>query len=114
MPRVSCDQLDLPPRHLAMLQQLLADHVPGAEVWAYGSRVNGTGHECSDLDVVLRCPDDPKRSVNGWLELKEALQESMLPILVDCHQWAHLPTAFHQEIEQRYVVLQEGQMGDGV
>jgi hypothetical protein len=53
---------------------------------------------------------------NGYLadvralagKLKEALQESRLPILVELHLWAHLPTAFHDEIERRYVVVQEG------
>ena len=27
------------------------------EVWAYGSRVNGTAHDTSDLDLVLRTID---------------------------------------------------------
>lgn len=79
-----------------------------AEVWAYGSRVRGCAHEGSDLDLVLRHPQDLERDVEGWLELKEALQESMLPILVEVHLWARPPKAFHGEIEQAYVVLQTG------
>ena len=27
------------------------------EIWAYGSRVDGTAHETSDLDLVLRSKD---------------------------------------------------------
>lgn len=108
MPRVERERLDLSPNHLTEIQRLLAMLVPEAEVWAYGSRVNGTAHEGSDLDVVLRHPQDLKRDVDNWFEFKEALQESRLPILVEIHLWSHLPAAFHQEIERRYVVLQEG------
>ena len=108
MPQLDCSQLDLAPRHLAMLQTLLNRHVPDAQVWAFGSRVNGDAHEGSDLDLVLRNPPDLAQSVAGWLELKEALQESSLPILVEVHDWAHLPAAFHRNIEQGYVVLQAG------
>ena len=37
---------------------MLREHVPNAEVWAYGrSRVNGRCHSGSDLDLVLRSSD---------------------------------------------------------
>lgn len=106
MPRVELEQLDLAPQHLKLLRELLAQHLPDAEVWAYGSRVCGTGHEGSDLDLVLRHPDDLTQDLAGWYELQDALQESRLPILVEIHRWAHLPAAFHEEIERRYVVVQ--------
>jgi predicted nucleotidyltransferase len=89
-----------------LLQALFAHHVPEAEVWAFGSRVTGEAHEGSDLDLVLRNPQDLSASVSGWYDLKEAIQQSTLPILVDVHDWAHLPKAFHQEIAAHYVVLQ--------
>jgi len=50
--------LDLPGRHLRLLRLLLKEHTPGAEVWAYGSRVNGGSHARSDLDLVLCDPTD--------------------------------------------------------
>jgi len=111
MPPVELARLDLPLRYLAMLRDLLARYVPAAEVWAYGSRVNGTAQECSDLDLVLREPNDLGADVAGWIELKEALQESRLPILVEIHLWPRLPTTFQQEIERQYVVVQEGGAG---
>ena len=91
MPRVDLARLNLAPHHLAQLQTLLAKHVPNAEVWAYGSRVTGGAHEGSDLDLVLRHPDDVKQDVEGWIDLKEALQESQIPILVEVHMWSRLP-----------------------
>jgi predicted nucleotidyltransferase len=59
MPRLELSRLLLSDRHLHTLQALLAQHAPGAEVWAYGSRVTGGAHEGSDLDLVLRHPGDP-------------------------------------------------------
>ena len=40
-----------------MLEEILREHVPGVEVWAYGSRVSGHSHGGSDLDLVLRGPE---------------------------------------------------------
>ena len=34
------DRLALPRRYRDQLEALLREHVPGVEVWAYGSRVN--------------------------------------------------------------------------
>ena len=44
------DGLHLSTRHGRVLQALLREHLPGVEVWAYGSRVNGRSHDGSDLD----------------------------------------------------------------
>lgn len=70
---------------------LLPRHLPGAEVWAYGSRVNDGGHETSDLDIVVRNPSDLEGRNEHLSDLKEALQVSEIPISVDVHDWATLP-----------------------
>ena len=101
------DRLDLPPRYQEMLEELLQRHVPAAEVWAYGSRVNGRCHEGSDLDLVLRS-DTLEPLGYEYVELLEALEQSDLPILVQAHDWARLPESFHREIERDYVVLRGG------
>ena len=99
------DRLDLPRRYREQLEALLREHVPGVEVWAYGSRVNGESHEGSDLDLVLRSPS--LEPLGGeYLDLIEALEESNIPILVQAHDWARLPQGFHQEIERGYLVIQ--------
>lgn len=106
MPQVDIKQLQLASHLLVKLQSLLAQYVPTAEVWVYGSRVTSNAHEGSDLDLVLRQPDDLSQDVPGWVELKEALQDSLLPILVDVHLWSRLPVSFHVNIEAAYVVIQ--------
>ncbi|MCY4520912.1 MAG: nucleotidyltransferase domain-containing protein [Caldilineaceae bacterium] len=101
------DQLDLPLRYRHMVEALLSEYVPNAEVWAYGSRINGESHEGSDLDLVLRSltlePLGPE-----FTDLVEALRESNIPILVQVCDWAMLPESFRREIARGYVVLQKG------
>ena len=101
------DRLDLPPRYRRPLEALLREHVPDAEVWAYGSRINGESHEASDLDLVLRGPGLEPLD-NGFADLLEAIEQSNIPILVQAQDWAGLPESFHREIERDYVVVQEG------
>jgi uncharacterized protein len=110
MPRLDLGRLYLQGRHLQQLQDLLAAHLPTAEVWAYGSRVTGGAHEGSDLDLVVRDPVDALRVVPGVDQLRDALQQSTLPMLVELHQWAHLPEAFRQEVGRAYVVLAGGRL----
>jgi uncharacterized protein len=106
MPQVELSELQISATQLAELRGLLQRHVPHAEVWAYGSRITGMAHEGSDLDLVLRHPTDLTKDIEGWGALKDAVQESSLPMLVDIHLWSHLPSSFHREVENAYVVLQ--------
>jgi predicted nucleotidyltransferase len=95
-------------KYLEQVRGLLRLHVPVAEVWAYGSRVSGGGHEASDLDLVVRNPGDLREETRALDDLKEAFVESNLPIRVDVMDWARIPASFHREIERMHVVIQEG------
>lgn len=112
MPELALERLDMQPQHLALLRELLHQHLPQVEVWAYGSRVNGDGHEASDLDLVVRQPADLKHETPALWEMKEVLVESNLPIRVDVVDWARIPASFHREIERGYVVVQTGNEGE--
>ncbi|MDH4120871.1 MAG: nucleotidyltransferase domain-containing protein [Deltaproteobacteria bacterium] len=101
-------QIDLQEKHLRTLLEILARHVPQSEVWAYGSRVSHTGHEGSDLDLVLRNPSRLEEPTTGWADLKEALEDSSLPMMVELHDWARLPQPFRDEIQRKHLVLWEG------
>lgn len=109
MPELPLQRLDLRPAHLAMLRVLLQQYLPHVEVWAYGSRVNGNGHDASDLDLVVRQPGNLKQETPEVGEMREALSESNLPIRVDVVDWARIPASFQREIEQAYVVVQTAQ-----
>ncbi len=101
-------KLHLSARHRASIEALLREHVPGVEVWAYGSRVSGLSHDGSDLDLVLRGPSLGRIEASLLADLADALRDSTIPFLVEMHDWARLPDGFHPEIERRHVVLVRG------
>jgi len=86
-------------------------HLPQEEVWAYGSRVTGTAHDTSDLDLVVRHPADLKaKQTSAFWDLKEAISESNLPLLIELFDWARLPPAFWNNITEQHVVLYSPEM----
>ena len=97
--------LHLPDRHRATLEALLQEHLPDAEVWAYGSRVNGRSHDGSDLDLVLRGPGLAKIDAMRYADFLEAVEESTIPFLVEAHDWASVPESFHREAEHNHFVI---------
>ncbi|MBV5339289.1 MAG: nucleotidyltransferase domain-containing protein [Deltaproteobacteria bacterium] len=88
-----------------MIQRICAAHLAEIEVIAYGSRVTGTGHEGSDLDLVARNRHNPIMPVRNLAEVRDAFSESNIPILVDILDWARIPDSFREEIERVGVVV---------
>jgi predicted nucleotidyltransferase len=74
-------------------------------VWAYGSRVDGTAHSGSDLDLVIRTNKLNALSLDEYSKISEAIRDSNIPILVEIRDWAMLPESFHKNIEQKYEIL---------
>ena len=99
--------INLKPEYLAVVCKILATYVPDAEVWIYGSRTNRDAHESSDLDMVVRNPDDLTQTQKNIAKLKNAFVECDLPILVDILDWARLPENFHERITKCYEVIQK-------
>lgn len=97
-----------------LLEEKFADEIksiikkthPNAIIWAYGSRVDGTAHEGSDLDLVVK---DFGQGDTYIFELKEELKESNVPFLIDIFEFDKLPENFQKEIEKNYVVFYNGQ-----
>ena len=94
------ERLHLLPRHRRTLEALLREHLPGVEVWAYGSRVNGRSHDGSNLDLVLRGPGQKEVPSDRLGDFEEAARESSIPFLVEARDWTRLPERFHREIER--------------
>lgn len=92
-----------------MIEVLLHRHLPGVEVWVYGSRIHGRSHGGSDLDLVLRAPELRRIDADRLKALSEALRESNIPFLVEARDWTRLPENFHREIEEDHFVLVSGQ-----
>ena len=75
------------------------------EVWAYGSRVKGTAHSGSDLDLVVRSETLKPISSPIFATLHEKIINSNIPILVELRDWALLPNNFHPNILEHHEVL---------
>jgi predicted nucleotidyltransferase len=101
--------LHLPQAYLETVKTILRHQIPQAEVWAYGSRVNGDYFAASDLDLVVRLPEAAKPSPHYLQAVREVFVESDVPIIVQLVDWQGIPQAFRDEILAGYAVVQEGQ-----
>jgi predicted nucleotidyltransferase len=88
---------------ITIFQQHFQQHE--VEVLAYGSRVNGTAHDASDLDLAIRSKGNTPIQPKIILELIETIRESNIPILVDIHNWDRLPDSFKVQIEKQNEIL---------
>ncbi len=98
--------IDLNPNHLATVERILTEHVPECAVRAFGSRATWTSKDYSDLDLAIVGSGPLDRRTLG--RLKEALEDSDLPIRVDVLDWHSISESFRKVIERDYVVVQEG------
>lgn len=107
MKTATCNSsLALNQRDLSEVCRILSQHTPEYTVWAFGSRVTGKAKPYSDLDLVILT--DQQLSLESLALIKDAFDESDLPIRVDVVDWAVTSTAFREIIEQNYVVIQHG------
>lgn len=97
--------LDLNPHHLETVKRILAEHLPGREVRAFGSRATWTAWEYSDLDLAVVSPQPLDWKVRS--SVQEAFEESDLPIRVDVVDWDSLSDGFRRTIDRDCVVLQQ-------
>ncbi|MDD3437163.1 MAG: nucleotidyltransferase domain-containing protein [Candidatus Gastranaerophilales bacterium] len=100
MPNILVEQ-----KYLDEIISIIRRVYPKAVVWAYGSRIDGTAHTGSDLDLVIK---DYGQKDAYLFELKEELEESNIPFLIDIFELDKLPENFQKEIKKNYVVLYDG------
>ena len=87
------------------LHEIFSSFDESFEVWAYGSRVNGTAHEGSDLDLVVRginLQEVPRKVMSI---MRQKIMDSNIPILVDLFEWTTLPETFRKNIEEQHEIL---------
>ena len=96
--------IDLNPKHFETIQHILAKHVPGCEVRAFGSRVKWTAKDYSDLDLAV--VGSNSLSLRQKRRLTEAFEESDLPIRVDVLDWHTISEEFKKIIAEEYEVIQ--------
>lgn len=77
------------------------------EIIAYGSRVDGTAHDTSDLDLVIKSKDGKALGIDELIAFKDAMQNSTIPILVQIFDWYRVPESFRDGIISNCEVLCE-------
>ena len=87
------------------LRSLIKTYLPGVTGRIYGSRVTGRAHDGSDLDLALVTADSQPIPIDDLERFRQAVNDSLIPILVDARDWARLPNHFHAEIEKTFVEL---------
>ena len=101
--------IDLTPEQLKAVQRILAEHAPGCEVLAFGSRVGKAPKPWSDLDLAVSgprpLPPDALRL------LGEAFEESDLPFRVDVLDLQAASPKFRKVVESRCEAVQRGEVG---
>ena len=103
--------IDLAPTHLETVRRLLAHHVPGCEVRAFGSRVKWTAKDYSDLDLAV--VGEGKLPPGVLDALREAFTESDLPIRADVLDWHAITEIFRKVIAERFEVVQTRENANG-
>lgn len=96
--------IELSDEHWLIIKAILAKHLKGHEVWAFGSRAKFTAKPFSDLDIVVL--NQTPLSIRTCAQLTEAFTESNLPWKVDFVQWNDLTPEFQQHIKADKVLIQ--------
>jgi len=93
----------LSPEQLHEVRQIIAQVIPGAQVWVFGSRATGKARPFSDLDLLLTQP-----SKLNWAQraaLTDSFEASRLPFCVDVVESAGLDFGVAERIGSERVDL---------
>ncbi|MDE3012228.1 MAG: nucleotidyltransferase domain-containing protein [Pseudomonadota bacterium] len=93
------------PQEAAIVQQILAAHLPDREVRAFGSRAGGPCRPHSDLDLVIM--GEQPVTLDVIATLREAFSESDLPWKVDLLDWASTSEEFREVVARRNVLVRQ-------
>lgn len=96
----------LPESQLALVKKILLEFVPGVKVCVFGSRARDKCKPFSDLDLVVM--DEMPVDADVIYRLKDAFDESDLPIRVDVVDWHAISGSFQNEIQKHCVTIQPG------
>ena len=94
------------PDEKKIVLDIIAEFAPDCEVYAFGSRVDETHRDISDLDLAFARPNGEKMPISQWGDLKEAFSESDLIFRVDIIDYNGVEPRFREIIDKRRQLLQ--------
>jgi predicted nucleotidyltransferase len=95
--------IDLPQNQLETVKRILSEHVAECEVRLFGSRVRGNAKPWSDLDMAIMA--DSALDKQTLYSLREAFEESDLPIRIDVLDWHAISPEFQTVINEEFCSL---------
>lgn len=95
--------IDLSVGELEIVQRIVDTHVPGLEVWVFGSRAGGRRKPWSDLDLAIVSPSRLTHALMTAIEWD--FEESDLPFKVDVTDLAAVSPEFRRRIEASHQIL---------
>jgi len=96
--------IDVRQDHLRLIQTILKQYVPDRKVVAFGSRVQHTAKDTSDLDLCIM--GSSSLPLEALSILKDAFSLSIIPYKVDVIDWTGVSLEFQKIINENYVVIQ--------
>ncbi len=95
--------IDITQEELALVQKILRETIPGAKVWVFGSRANGTTRRGSDLDLAIDAGAPLPFSMA--VHLADAFEEAPLAYTVDLVDLHNISPEFRALIDARRLPL---------
>jgi uncharacterized protein len=86
-------------KHLEIVLQILRKYP--YQFYAYGSRVKGTAHQFSDLDLCYQ----ENIPISITRKIKEEFQESNLPFRVEVINWCRMSSEFQDLIKKDLIKI---------
>lgn len=90
--------LNLEPKYIDFIKETVLAEIPNAEIYIFGSRVQGNALEYSDVDIALK--DEKKIPVETILKLRVKFENSTFPYKVDIVDLENLKEGFRGIIEK--------------
>jgi len=98
--------IDLSEEHKKIIIDNIRLYLPtNTKVWAFGSRVKNTAKKFSDIDLAIESTGIIEKA--QWIDLKEALDQSILPMKVDLVNFDYVDAPFQSIINQEKILLLE-------
>ena len=92
--------IDIKEEYLCELIEIFEKYCPNAEIWAYGSRIKNTSHSGSDLNLTVKSFNESGKSIG---KIREILNDSDIPFLIEIQEFDKLPKSFQDEILKQYI-----------